>query len=99
MNSELFAILLSSGTAAVIGTAAAAYRSLRAGAAATEFDRVTEAEKRRHDAEVAKDNAIAQRDYWRNRAAVLQFTIVQKMGESALPEFTDPPESEGTEDE
>lgn len=95
MNSELFAILLSSGTAAVIGTAAAAYRSLKAGAVSAEFDRVTEAERRRHEAEVSKDNVVKQRDYWQNRAATLQFILVQKLGEEALPEFAEPPESEG----
>ena len=90
MGTELLALLMSTGGAAMIWTIFQAWRSVRAGAVADERDQIELSEERRRSAEIDRDSAIAVANYWRARAGVLEYLLVKGQGAEAVPTF--PPE-------
>lgn len=90
MGVELLAILLSTGTAAMIWAVVQAWRAIRSGAVADEKDSVETADHRRRVAETDRDAAITVANYWRARAGVLEYILSKEKGPDAIPDF--PPE-------
>lgn len=85
IGTEFLAIILSAGTAAMIGAVVQAYRSLKEGSRADDRDALAELESSRTRERDRADNAETDRDYWRNRAGGLEFVLVSRLGADALP--------------
>ena len=76
-SSDVLTLLLGGGAVATISAAFKGIDTLRTGARAREKDTVNQLVEQRDEAWVDRDNAIDQRDYWRNWAGRLEYGLQQ----------------------
>lgn len=94
VGTEILALILSGGTAAMVLAVVQAYRSLKDGSRADDRDAFAELEDSRTNEKARADQAERERDYWHNRAATLEYVVITKNGPEALPPkepFPEPP--------
>lgn len=76
-SSDVLTLLLGGGAVATISAAFKGIDTLRTGARAREKDTVNQLVEQRDEAWVDRDNAIDERDYWRNWAGRLEYGLQQ----------------------
>jgi hypothetical protein len=76
-SSDVLTLLLGGGAVATISAAFKGIETLRSGARAREKDTVKQLVDQRDEAWVDRDNAIDERDYWRNWAGRLEYGLQQ----------------------
>lgn len=82
---EILAIILGGGAAAMVTACVAAYRSIKEGSRAQEKDAVADLEKWRASADDRRERVEVERDYWRMRSGSLEYLIVSRWGAEHLP--------------
>jgi hypothetical protein len=92
VGSEFLALILSGGAAAMLAAIVQAYRSLRDGSRAEDRDAFAEIEESRKSEARRRKNAESERDYWRRRAATLEFAYISHVGPEKLPKFDPEPQ-------
>lgn len=102
---QLLTLLLGGGMVATITAVFSGVKSLREGSRSRERDTISDLIARRKEADEerdkarderdeafnARDRAFNQRDYWRNWAALLEYTILQNMPDK-MPVKPTPPD-------
>lgn len=95
---EILAIILGGGAAAMVTACVAAYRSIKDGSRVAEKDAVADLEKWRATSDDRREQAEIERDYWRLWAGQLVYKITSTWGPDELPQQPPMPEFQKSSD-
>jgi len=85
MSTEILALILSAGAAAMITALVQAWRSIKAGSAQHERDAYSDLEKSRRKEYLRRERAEVERDWWHAWAAQLEYVIAANLPPDKFP--------------